>query len=208
MDVSIPTDKWVYYVKEKAPGSLPQYISSSGFKNGKLQVSKDELISSLVDVEKENEYLAVYFPSEFKGNSDNFILKCRVKINEVKNYTCPYLMCEVFCQKNFMYFKTKPKGCSNEINAQFGDVLFNGKTADLSGLAADVKNWQDVEFIVRDRKVSININNAEVFSAAYKESSGLITGLGFISNGLVEVDFVNLQTLDGKDIYHNDFEKN
>lgn len=105
-----------------------------------------------------------------------------------------------------MYFKTKPKGCSNEINAQFGDKLFNGKTNDLSSLATDLKNWQNIELVVRDKKVSIKINNAEIFTTQYNESNNLITGMGFISNGLPEVDFVSLKTLEGKDIYSNDFE--
>jgi hypothetical protein len=207
VDVNIPTDKWVYYAKEQRPGSLPKYISSSGHRNGSLQVTKEEVVNSLIDVEKENLFLMVYFPSLFENSSDNFILRCRVKINEVKNNVCPFLMCEVFCQRNFMYFKTKPKGCSNEINAQFSDNLFDGKTTDLSGLAADVTGWQNIEFAVRGKKVSIKINDRDVFSTQYKESAGLITGLGFISNGLPEVDFVSLQTPDGKDIYQNNFDK-
>jgi hypothetical protein len=40
-------------------------------------------------------------------------------------------------------------------------------------------------------------------SADYKTSAGLITGLGFISNGLCEVEFVELKGLDGKTIYQN-----
>ena len=66
---------------------------------------------------------------------------------------------------------------------------------------------QVVEIVVKDKKVTIRINKAEVLSTKYKESSGKITGLGFLSNGLAEVDFVSLKTLDGKDIYSNDFGK-
>ena len=57
-------------------------------------------------------------------------------------------MCEVFCQKHFTYFKTKPKGCSNEITAQFGENFLDGTTTDLSSIALDVKNWQEIEFVI------------------------------------------------------------
>ena len=67
--------------------------------------------------------------------------------------------------------------------------------------------WQDVEIVVKDKKATVKINEVTVVTTAYQESSGKITGLGFLSNGLPEVDFVSLKTLDGKDIYTNDFEK-
>ena len=106
-----------------------------------------------------------------------------------------------------MFFKSTPKGCTSEAKAQFGETILNGKTNDLSTLGTNVKEWQDVEIIVKNEKVSVRINKTEVLSAAYDQSSGMITGLGFLSNGLPEVDFVSLKTLDGKDIYSNEFEK-
>src|SRR6185436_18442007 len=36
MDVSIPTDRWFYYARERKPATIPEYISCSGFKNGSL----------------------------------------------------------------------------------------------------------------------------------------------------------------------------
>jgi hypothetical protein len=71
----------------------------------------------------------------------------------------------------------------------------------------DVKEWQDIEITIKNKNVVITINGKQVLSTQYGESSGMITGLGFISNGLPEVDFVNLNKLDGTLIYHNDFKK-
>ncbi|MDP4263407.1 MAG: hypothetical protein Q8941_12850 [Bacteroidota bacterium] len=208
LPVSIPTDRWFFYAKEKIPRSIPKYISlANGFKDGKLGMDKDEILNSQVDIQKENTYIQVYFPSVFESNSDNFILNCRVRVNELRHNFCPYFMCEVFCQKNFMFFTSTPKGCSSEINAQYGENFTSGKTHDLSAMGTDVKEWQDVEVNVKNRKVTIRINKAEVFTTSYQEPSGLITGLGFISNGICEVDFVSLKTQDGKSIYSNDFGK-
>ena len=207
VDVSIPTDKWVYYAKERSGDNLPKYITVADKENKRLQISRENAINSLVNIEKENYYIMAYFPSRFESSSDNFILKCKVKVNEVRNNVCPSLMCEIFCQKNFMYFKSMRRGCSNEISAQFSENALYGSIADLSALAMDTKNWQDIEFIVRNKKATIKINNVERFSADYKVSAGLITGLGFISNGLCEVEFVELKEFDGKIIYQNNQEK-
>jgi hypothetical protein len=205
MDVSIPTDRWFYYARERKPGSLPEYISSPGFKNGSLTITKDEVVNSGIAIQKEYLYLQVYFPTQIEYSSDNYMLNCRVRVNEVKNNFCPFLMCEVFCQRDFMFFKSTPKGCTSEAKAQFGETILNGKSNDLSALGMDVKEWQDVEIIVKNRKVTVKINKMAVLATQYDQSSGMITGLGFLSNGLPEVDFVTLKTLDGKNVYSNEF---
>ena len=46
-----------------------------------------------------------------------------------------------------------------------------------------------------------------VYTSTYNETNGLITGLGFISNELAEVDFVKMETLDGKVIYASNFDE-
>jgi hypothetical protein len=207
MDVSIPTDRWFFYARERKPASLPVYITTTGIKNGILATNKEDVVSSGVDIGKEQLFLQVYFPTKIEYSSDNYVLHCRARVNEIKNNSCPFLMCEVFCQRNFMFFKSTPNGCASEAKAQFGETVLNGKTNDLSSLGMNVKDWQDIEITVKDKKVTIRINSKEVFSTEYQQSSGMITGLGFISNGLPEVDFVNIKTVPGKDIYINDFEK-
>ena len=105
-----------------------------------------------------------------------------------------------------MFFTSTPKGCASEIITQFGENFRSGKTNDLSALANDLNEWQDIELLVKNKNAVIRINKKEVLSTSYLESAGLITGLGFISNGLAAVDFVELKTIDGNEIYLNDFE--
>jgi hypothetical protein len=206
-DVSIPTDKWIYYVKEKSFSGKPQYVQSTGFKNGMLAMDKKELSQSKVDVTKENFYVMLNFPSQFIPSTDNFIYSCRARVVNVLNTACPFLMVEIFGQRNFNYFISKPKGCAYEMMAQFGEKELDGKTTDLSPLAMNVNEWQDIEFSVINKTAHIKINGVEVYSVSYSNSSGLITGIGFISNGLAEVEYAELKTPDGKVLYSDDFEK-
>lgn len=205
--VSIPTDRWFFFAKEKTARSQPKYIQAGqGINKGSLQVTMDDLNDSKVDVQKEQEYVHVYFPTNIESSSDNFVMHFRIRVKPVNNDHCPYFMTEIFCQRNFIFFTSAPKGCASEITTQFGENFQSGKTNDFSALAGDPINWQDVELMIKNKQVTIRINNQQSYSAAYRQSAGMITGLGFISNGLVEVDFVTLKTLDGNDIYSNDFE--
>ena len=199
--ISIPTDRWIYFAGENIAGSLPQYITPAKKDTGMVNLSPDDLKNSKIDIERSNHYVSAYFPSNIAYSSDNFTMTCRVRVRPVKNAPCPMLMCEVYCQNYFMYFQSTPKGCTGNLTAQFGDNELNGRSSDLSGMGADLLEWQDMQFTVKDKKVTVSINGKQTFTSAYTQSAGLITGLGLISNGLCEVQFINLETADGQTIY-------
>jgi hypothetical protein len=199
--VSIPTDRWLYFSRENKFGSVPQYITPAKPGAGIVNLTPEDLQKSQIDIRRSNNYIAVYCPSNITYTSDNFTMKCRVRVMPVNNESCPLLMCEVFCQRYFMYFKSTSKGCTGELTAQFAENELNGRSTDLSGLGANLHEWQDMEFTVRGKKVTISINGKIAFTSAYSRSAGLITGLGLISNGLCEVQSIDLRTADGETIY-------
>jgi hypothetical protein len=61
--------------------------------------------------------------------------------------------------------------------------------------------------IVKNKEARFYIDQKEIFSKSYTRSAGLITGLTFSSNGLCEIDHIELKGLDGKVFYENDFNK-
>jgi hypothetical protein len=201
LDISIPTDRWFFYA-QKSFGSQPSYINPvKSPENGLIQLTDEDLKSNRIDIQNENQYLMVYFPSRIESTSDNFTLRFKIKVNPLKNDFCPYFMSEVFCQKHFMYFNSTLNGCVSLLGVEFGEKNLSGKTNDLSALGSNVKAWNWVEIAVKNKNMEIRINEREVFSAIYKESCGLITGLGFISNGLCQVDSIDLKTIDGKAVF-------
>ncbi len=204
--VGIPTNKWIYYAKEKFTDVLPKYVAVASENKGYLGMERSEVVNSLIDAGQDHIYFNCYFPSEYGGSADNFIMKYRARVVDVKNSACPFLMYEVFSQNRFMAVKSTPPGCANEMALSLGDVVLSGKSTDLSALSMNVKEWQDVEFAVRDKHVTIRINGVERYSIQYKVSPGVITGLGFISNGLCQVDFVELTDLSGRIFYSNNFD--
>lgn len=206
-DVSIPTDRWFIYAKDTTPASTPEYISISNLVNdGILSINEEDLEDNHIDTRREKQYVYTYFPTLNQVNSDDLLLKTRVRVKKLRNSYCPYIMIEVFCQRYFMFFKATSKGCAREAMIQFGENFISGRNADLSSLGYDVSEWKNVELYVKDKQGSVKIDGQEVFATGYKKTGQGITGVGFISNGLCEIDFVELKGLDGTIVYSNDFE--
>jgi hypothetical protein len=205
--VSIPTDQWFFYSKEGLTHGYPSYITpTSPIRNGVLSLRPSDLLNSKIDPQKPQVYLYTYFPGKMEAEGDNFHLTTKIRMKELRNTACPMLMLETFCQHNFMYCASTLPGCTSNISAQFGEQELDGKENDLSGFGCDVRAWHVFDMLVRDRHVTISIDGKRVFARSYTHSAGLITGLGFISNGLCEVDAVELKGLNGKTVYRNDFE--
>ena len=122
-------------------------------------------------------------------------------MNELRNTACPFIMSEIYCQRGLMYCPYTMPGCTGSISAQFGDEVIHGKENDLSALALDVHQWHQLEITNRRRQVSVRIDGKTVMTKQYKVPAGLLTGLGFHSNGLCEVDSIHLSSLDGKAVY-------
>jgi hypothetical protein len=78
----------------------------------------------------------------------------------------------------------------------------------MSAFGCDVREWHDIEVIVKEKKASIIIDQKEIFNKTYTKSAGLITGLMFSSNGLCEIDQIELKGLDGIVFYEEKFDDN
>lgn len=208
LGVSIPTRDWFFYSKRRFPYGAPNYIyPQQPIQDGELGLQAADLRQNGLNVGVQNNYAYTYFPSRWPVHSDNCIFKTRVRVQELKKNPCPFLMLEFFCQQHFMYFISMPKGCTSEAKLQFGDLILDGKTTDLSALGADVTDWMEIKIEVRNRLVTIYYGDKRVYTCTYSKSAGKITGIGFISNGLCKIDDIELKGLNGTVFYQNDFEQ-
>lgn len=206
IDVSIPTKDWFFFTKPGLFKGAPAYINAATpVKNGVLTLTREDIVNSKVDPEQQNFYYYTLFPEKSDVVSDNFSLKTRILFKTINNVTCPMIVHEVCGQSNSLYFFTTLPGCTGNIDLNVGEHFLSGKTTDLSAFGADIRQWQDVEVIVKNKEANFYINGQKVYSKSYTKSPGLITGLAFMSNGLVEIDHIELKGLDGKMVYENNF---
>ncbi|HEX6892157.1 MAG TPA: hypothetical protein VF141_15730 [Chryseolinea sp.] len=207
VDISIPSDGWFLFANDSDPKSNPEYIKPTLplVRNGVLTLDENDLSANHIDKAKERKYVYALFPPEMEVHSDNYIFKTRVRMREVRNNYCPTLMVEVWTQRYFNFFQSTSKGCVSEAMAEFGENFLSGKNNDLSALGYDLTEWVDVEWVVKDRKVTVSFNGKVVLETSYHKDVGYITGMAFISNGLPEIDYIELKGLDGAVVYENDF---
>jgi hypothetical protein len=202
--VSIPTGDWMAYSKTPTE-PYPQYFQTSLIKNQVLGLTRKDLAENAINVEQDRNFYYSFFSPVLNAGSDYFKLKARIRTRTIKPTRCPVVLMSVFGENSMLYFTTTIPGCISDINALFSDKYISGKTSDLSGLGADILNWQDIEIQVINRKVKLLMNEKPVFAEQYNKPVGLIKGMGFVSNGLCEVDWVELQDSTGRSIYRNDF---
>lgn len=204
--VSVPTRDWVFYANENKIKYQTEYIKAERpIDKGVLSLSPADLIKNRIAPEKGKLYLYSYFPEKQEVSSENFSLKTRVRMTEITNNFCPYIAIEVYAQRYFMLIKSTSKGCASEAVVYLGEKKISGKDTNLAAISFDVTQWTDVELTVKNKHATIKINGKDSFSGSYKNDTKLITGLSFISNGLCEVDNVELKGLDGGMVYRNDF---
>lgn len=206
IDVSIPTNGWFFFSKPELFRGSPTYIHpAAAVKNGILSLTPEDIINSKIDPHHENFYSYTLFPEKFDVTSDNFRFKVRIRFKELKNVMCPKIMYEVTGQSNSLYFFNTLPGCTGNIDANVGEHFMSGKTSDLSGFGCDIRQWHDIEVVVKNKEATFYIDQKEIFSRSYTKSAGLITGLVFSSNGLCEIDQIELKGLDGKVVYESGF---
>jgi hypothetical protein len=169
-----------------------------------LGLSVQQVKENSIDITKDKLYHYTYFPSDLTVKSNNFRLKTRIRMNEIRNNLCPTITIELFCQGLFVLMKTTNKGCANKVSLLL-DREVKGNETDLSALTFDVTQWTDVEITSVNNIVSIYLNNKKVYAAPSFDRIRYISGLAFMSNGLCEVDNVELVGLDGKVVYKNQF---
>ena len=205
IDVHIPTDRWFFYAIDNIINYIPEYIKTGkDSTNGVLGISAQQVKENNIDITKDKLYHYTWFPSEMMAKSNNFRLKTRIRMNEVRTVLCPTITIELFCQGYFIVMRTTNKGCANKAALLLGQEV-KGNDTDLTALTFDVHQWTDVEIASVNNIVSIYINNKPVFSAPSFDRIRFISGLAFISNGLCEVDKVELTGLDGKTVYKSEF---
>ena len=205
-DVSIPTDRWFFYAIDNIANYSSEYIKADTFVNkGRLGLTIPQLQRNNIEVSKDKRYHYVYFPSQMNIPGDNFKYKTRIRMQEVRNSVCPYIEIELYCQRSFMIMRSTTKGCAHEAFIVFGEQLKKGSDTDLLPITFDISQWTDIEITVKNKVAAVKINDKEVFTTRYTTDTKYLAGLGYISNGLCEVDSVELTGLDGKVMYKNEF---
>ncbi|WP_350288765.1 hypothetical protein [uncultured Croceitalea sp.] len=191
-DLFIKTEGWLATLDYQP---IPKYLKAEDSEEGKLGLSKT-LIEELAANEKPLTS-TYHLVEDFKSVSgDNFELRSTIK----NSYRDKWAVCQnaaifILGTKGAMIISFAIPGCTSELGLMMNDVYIDGKEHDLSNLGVDLSEPKEIKIHVKDKKLSIFLENRQLFTGSYREDMGRIAGVRYRFLGAGEVYSSKLSSL-------------
>jgi hypothetical protein len=204
--VHITTDGWMPLARYSRLDNMPVYIKKNRPEtNGALHITREDLISSGVDMNKEH-ILSYYNVREFENtHSDNFSLDTKIKCDSVNTIACPGFELVIMSEVHIFFVRMMGKGCERDIAIKMGEVIHDGIQNDLSVFGRNLHNWLQLQIQVAGKQATIFLDNQPVYTITFKNDFGKIVGLSYNFLGTGAVDYVRLKDGENKMVYEEEF---
>ncbi|MEM9868806.1 MAG: hypothetical protein AAF765_14020 [Bacteroidota bacterium] len=204
--IHIQTNGWLATAKSNPMQQIPKYAATPEIQSdGKLTLqntTREALGFGL----NQNLILSYFNVRDFKGlASDAFVLETKVRFENTKNLTCPFLEVKWIDEKDASWVGIIDKGCESNLNLKLGDNFFMGSENDFSLLGANMDEWQHLKIISNNNIVQFYINDTLCLENQFTGAQGDIMGLIFTFTGSGSLDYVYLKDLEGNTRYADDF---
>jgi hypothetical protein len=205
--VHITTDDWLPMVRHSILDNLPVYLKNNRpLRNGILHTTRNDLISSNVNVDKDF-MLSYYNIREFENTySDNFSLDTRIICDSSNTVACPGFQLVITCEEHIFFVSIVGKGCERNTEIKMGEEYRNGMNSDLSAFGRDLRKWQQLGVQVVNKQATIYLDQQAVYTIRFKNDFGKIVGLSYNFIGTGAVDYVRLKNGE-KLVYADEFDK-
>lgn len=206
--VFIPTNGWQAlasyyeqpYTERYYPVPFEQTVSDGIFHPNKKFLSSIGMDTTQIIVLRIDNF------QKTETNGDSFHLKSRLKnINFWPAIRCYSAFIRIVGEEGDILIKITNKGCSRWGEYRLSEVRHNGQFTDLSAFSVDMKNWNTIDIINKNKQVEVFIDGNSVFEGGYQKPIGNIVGLSVIFHGSGYVDFINLLDSERNSIFRTDF---
>ncbi len=206
--VHITTDGWLPLVRYSLTDNFPIYIKKDHrVTNGALHITRNDLISSNVNIDKDF-VLSYYNVREFENtHSDNFSIDTRIVCDSINTIACPGFELAIICEVHVFYVRLMGKGCERNIGIKMGEVYRDGIKNDLSALGRNLFRWQHLQIQVANKQATIYLDNQPVYTISFNNDFGKVVGLAYNFAGTGAVDYVKLKNGENKLVYEDEFEE-
>ena len=189
-----------YYGKQSENFYVPR---SKYIKNGLAGLTKEFFIENGIDSSYFNFNLGLV--KDLKVHGDNYSLKTRIKI--LPNMAlCHGLLFKVIGEFGHHELRLYKKDCTNQSFASVSDKFFDGKHYDLSGLGLVPGEWHFLEMQVKDKTLTVIVDNKEVFNTAYNQTMGALKSFILKFSGFGFCDYIYLYDKEGNLVEKEDFD--
>ena len=204
-DLYIRSDGWMTTAEAvPIPHYLPTHVSS-----GQMQVSEALLQQKKLLTRDEAPWIRYCYVEDLGALSANdFTLETRIKNDYNQGEAvCQESRVSVICSKGHYAIPLAIPGCVGQLSMALGTKGISGTTHDLSALGYDLSQWQTLRLEVRNRQVTVYVNDQPVWKDSYTDDAGKIAGLRYRFHGPGAVDYVRLLDGGGELVYAEDFEE-
>ena len=206
--VHITTDGWLPLVSySRMQDNMPVYIKGSRPRaDGQLHVTRNDLVASGVNVDREF-VLSYYNIREFENtNTDNFSVETRIVCDSSNTTPCPGFEFVIAGEEHVFFVRVMGKGCERNVALKMGEVVLDGASSDLSAFGRNVYEWQDLKVEVVNKKANIYLGGKNVYTIEFKQDFGKVVGLVCYFAGTGAIDYVRMKNGEGNIVYEEKFD--
>ncbi len=147
-----------------------------------------------------------YFVSNaFNIDANNFIFEIRLKSDSIFNYPYPQFHIGLLIDEDVAYAGFGGEDFARDNDLRFGDTYLKGNTTDLSQLACNVYNWQNITFSNNNKEVTILKDTLEIYKLTYTTDINTLYGFNISFLGSGRIESLSLKSRDDEIIYKETF---
>jgi hypothetical protein len=203
--VYVQSNKWIglgYHRQHDLPDHYYEFPAEKTGPDSLFVITNSQLHKAGLDTTN-SVYTRLCNFTPVKHDADNFIFETTFKnaLSE-KGVYCSSAQFQVSGGNGVIRFKLANPGCSSRVLNFVSEQVFDGTRRNLSQFVVDLKRWNAVKMINRNRQLSLVINGKLLFTGSYQKPLGGVKGVFIEFEGSGFVKNCNLKTLDGRMLYH------
>jgi hypothetical protein len=186
-DIFIESKGWLATI-DRDP--IPVYAEEQKILHeGIVSVGDEFLAEQKVDLEEEKLWTSYFRVLKNEVISDESFQMDATLMNTFGKggSVCRYTQVVLLGTAGYINIPLSIKGCVGELGMQVGKYI-DGKTNDLSAFGVDFSDWAHVQCVVKNKRITIRVNNSIAYEGDYQNSMGDIVGarIMFMGNGAVK----------------------
>lgn len=207
-NVYIPTNNWQTFVNKSESSSLPIPVTDTTVKNGGLVFVTPEIVNKH-GINGNFDYYDVHYlyVKDFGNNDgDHFKLETKIKNDYVEGYMkSQYSKVCLIAENGNIEIPFCGPGYGIVLKLILCEIKKRGSSEDLSFFCCDLMQYQKINIINNNKKVSVYRNDKFLSSFEYKEPMGRILGIKYFFYGCGSVDYVRLSNKENEVLFSDNF---
>ncbi|MFP4288969.1 MAG: hypothetical protein ACLFQS_06905 [Bacteroidales bacterium] len=199
--IHVTTDGWEYIAGEHYHQGSHNLLMN----NSMLSLPVEDY-TSMLENEIGNDYLVYRNIRNFNAITDDIVFETRFRnlgYPDNENYTCKESKIELINKHGRVSVNFVEPGCEKGlISVEFGENILNGEFDDLNTFFQDTDYWRNLKIIIQNKRISVVLDNNEIYSIRYKNVFNQLLGLSYEFKGLGQVDQIKISR--GNEVVYNE----